>query len=43
MLPLGDTSGLDFLVQRYTNPTENNKPGADTEFVVETVKIEGDE
>lgn len=39
-LPTDDTTGLDFLVQRYTKPTENNKPGADTSFVVRTVKEE---
>lgn len=39
MPPKEDTSGVDFLVQRYTAPTENNKPGADTAFVVETVKV----
>ena len=39
MPPKEDTSGLDFLVQRYTAPTENNHPGADTAFVVETVKV----
>ena len=40
--PQDDTAGLDFLVQRYANPTENNRPGADTEFVVETVKVKDD-
>jgi hypothetical protein len=41
MPPIEDTIGLDFLTQRYTNPTENNAPGVDIEFVVETVKVEG--
>jgi hypothetical protein len=39
-LPKDDTTGLDFLVQRYTKPTENNRPGEDIEFVVKTVKEE---
>lgn len=35
--PKEDTTGVDFLVQRYTKPTENNRPGADTEFEVKKV------
>lgn len=35
--PKEDTKGVDFLVQRYTAPTEENAPGKDIAFVPEIV------
>lgn len=32
-LPPGDTTGVDFLVERYASPTSDNSPGQDVSFV----------